>query len=197
MRSPLPRPLPKPRLLLASSWVKGTRYQPQQAGHTGGGSSSRHRAQPVRRGVPARPWARRRGLEGCRGRRRAGVAWPLWIRLRRGVGNETRATCARVGGRGPDRAGLVTRVRGRGFVVWGGVRWGVVCGGLGRGSGKKDGVQNYSEYPTRSLDVPFPRWIMNTLLRYYPYFTGEETEAQKRCVTSRRSKFSKPGLNST
>ena len=65
------------------------------------------------------------------------------------------------------------------------------------GGALADGVQNYSEYPTRSLDVPFPRWIMNTLLRYYPYFTGEETEAQKRCVTSRRSKFSKPGLNST
>ena len=138
MRSPLPRPLPKPRLLLASSWVKGTRYQPQQAGHTGGGSSSRHRAQPVRRGVPARPWARRRGLGGgCRGRRRAGVAWPLWIRLRRGVSNETRATCARVGGRGPDRAGLVTRVRGRGFVVWGGVRWAWFVGVWGGALAKK------------------------------------------------------------
>lgn len=37
----------------------GPRYQPQRAGRTGGGSSSRHRARPVRRGVPARPWAGR------------------------------------------------------------------------------------------------------------------------------------------
>ena len=88
-------------------------------------------------------------------------------------------------GRGPMGRGLWARSAG------------AVFGGLGRGSGKKDRVQNYSEYRARSLDVPFPRWIMNTLLRYYPYFTGEETEAQKRCVTSRRSKFSKPGLNST
>ena len=92
---------------------------------------------------------------------------------------------ALLSGAGSDGAWFV------GAVWWGGI-W-----GSGAGFWQKGRVQNYSEYPARSLDVPFPRWIMNTLLRYYPYFTGEETEAQKRCVTSWRSKFSKPGFNST
>ena len=139
MRSPFPRPLPKPRLLLASSWVKGTRYQPQQAGHTGGGSSSRHRAQPVRRGVPARPWARRRSLGGGSGSAESGCGVAPLDSAPPRFSNETRATCARAGGRGPDRAGLVTRVRGRGFVSGAGpdgARFvGAVCWGGIWGSG--------------------------------------------------------------
>lgn len=43
----------------ASKPDPGPRYRRQRAGHTGEGSSSRRRARPVRRGVPARPWAGR------------------------------------------------------------------------------------------------------------------------------------------
>lgn len=142
-------PLPQPGL--GPQPDPGPRYQPQRAGHTGGGSSSRHRARPVRRGVPARPWAGR-GL-GVGGESWCDASLPDSAPLGCGERDPGNLGVARWAwsswGGAIGAAGVGPGRRGRGQVgAWlMGVAWWNSVGRSGAGLGQKGAGSNASLTP--------------------------------------------------